>query len=1113
MLTTLKKYIRRFSTLIVLLLFSGSAAFSQVSVELPDRSGQPGDEILVPVQVSDLTGQEAHSIEFTVEYDADVINITGAETEGTITEDLDFEQNSLEGEYRFTGAKEFGSPFEGEGDFVLLEVELLDPGETALEWENFELEEGEVESETTNGSIIVADEIITVELPEVTGQPNVTDTIAVSVGDLTDNGVYSFEFDIEYDSEVVQITDYIAENTIADGLEIESNFTEGFASLAAASDAELAGEGDLIHLEVEYQDFGDTPLTWDKFLFNEGNPGAERINGHVDVPHPTIDIVLPDETFNLGDEFTIPITIDDLTDEGVFSYQFNFDYDSDVVEFNAYDKEGTVSEDMSVEANFDQNGNVSIAAASDVELEDEGVLLYLEGSTEELGSTDLTWSDFQFNEGTEEDPIPNTIDGSIMVPELSVFLPEHQTGLLDETVLIPVTTEAPADDVFSYDFSVSYDSELLEIVGIQAEGTLSEDFTTEYNSMEGMINVAGASDEGFQEEGTLIYLEAELNEMGTSELVFESFDYDEGALVVATHDGSIEIVDVTDLPIEFANIQWPFDAEITSGETDMVYSRVWIDGATDGDDELDALTGWIGINDENTDPSEWDEGAWSEMDFNADGSDAAFDEYMAELDETNPGEFYYATRYQNDDGDYVYGGISDEEDQLGLGDDTRGGFWDGDTNVSGELTVHAVEVENIAELLEVGDVGSGTVYTVTDEVYLTFNSEFRNRKVVVDPTGGIVFDDDPGNLSTDFNRYDGLTGITGSLAEFNGLIQFEPVEDMEASSSDNNIYPNRVSNLAEADSSRQGELVYIENVTFQETGEFEDGTNYTIEDEDGNELTMRTDRVDEDAIFDEGEESIVGTAIPQEPVNLIGYMGMFYDPQLVVRKLDDINDAEIISEFDLTAPGDGETVLVEGPENEEISITWDEAESDYDVNYQWISQTDGLFFTPPVLEFASDDDGSANALTFTISELDEVLEQAGLGEGDQITLDWTVAATESDEGTFRYANQDWTVTFERGEVTSSGRETEIPNEVALDQNYPNPFNPSTTIQYELPNNTDVTLTVYDVLGQKVATLVDENVEAGTHEVNFNASELSSGVYIYRLQAGDQTITRQMSFVK
>jgi hypothetical protein len=85
----------------------------------------------------------------------------------------------------------------------------------------------------------------------------------------------------------------------------------------------------------------------------------------------------------------------------------------------------------------------------------------------------------------------------------------------------------------------------------------------------------------------------------------------------------------------------------------------------------------------------------------------------------------------------------------------------------------------------------------------------------------------------------------------------------------------------------------------------------------------------------------------------------------------------------------------------------------------------------------------------------------------------------------------------------------VPTRFALDQNYPNPFNPSTTITYALPKSSDVRLSVCDMLGREVSVLVNERKDAGVHEVKFGASVLASGVYLYRLQAGEFVQTRKL----
>jgi hypothetical protein len=98
-----------------------------------------------------------------------------------------------------------------------------------------------------------------------------------------------------------------------------------------------------------------------------------------------------------------------------------------------------------------------------------------------------------------------------------------------------------------------------------------------------------------------------------------------------------------------------------------------------------------------------------------------------------------------------------------------------------------------------------------------------------------------------------------------------------------------------------------------------------------------------------------------------------------------------------------------------------------------------------------------------------------------------------------------------------------PKEFKLEQNYPNPFNPTTTIQYQLPADARVTLKVYDILGSEVATLVNEEQEAGYKEVKFSATggsasggkafSLASGMYIYRLTSGSFSSIKKMMLVK
>ncbi|WP_020402516.1 family 10 glycosylhydrolase [Gracilimonas tropica] len=108
---------------------------------------------------------------------------------------------------------------------------------------------------------------------------------------------------------------------------------------------------------------------------------------------------------------------------------------------------------------------------------------------------------------------------------------------------------------------------------------------------------------------------------------------------------------------------------------------------------------------------------------------------------------------------------------------------------------------------------------------------------------------------------------------------------------------------------------------------------------------------------------------------------------------------------------------------------------------------------------------------------------------------------------------DPTGSVEAGVVVSNETLTELPESMSLEQNYPNPFNPTTQIKFTLSESGFATLKVYDMLGREVATLKNEVLSSGQHSVNFNASDLSSGIYIYQLTMGSETKTRKMTLIK
>jgi hypothetical protein len=92
-------------------------------------------------------------------------------------------------------------------------------------------------------------------------------------------------------------------------------------------------------------------------------------------------------------------------------------------------------------------------------------------------------------------------------------------------------------------------------------------------------------------------------------------------------------------------------------------------------------------------------------------------------------------------------------------------------------------------------------------------------------------------------------------------------------------------------------------------------------------------------------------------------------------------------------------------------------------------------------------------------------------------------------------------------------EAETPEQYFIEQNYPNPFNPSTSITYKVPETANVTITLYDMLGRKLSTLVNERKTAGSYQITLDMSSYSSGIYLYRMQSGTFVKTRRLTLIK
>jgi hypothetical protein len=185
-----------------------------------------------------------------------------------------------------------------------------------------------------------------------------------------------------------------------------------------------------------------------------------------------------------------------------------------------------------------------------------------------------------------------------------------------------------------------------------------------------------------------------------------------------------------------------------------------------------------------------------------------------------------------------------------------------------------------------------------------------------------------------------------------------------------------------------------------------------------------------------------------------------------------------------------------------------------------------------VQPFESDNAGLDNKFTVTHGQLQSIIKAISGSENIKVqNVVWNVAATDHLNGDVDYlyttlstppngpsGAPGYYLTIIRDSILSTGPALEVPSEFALEQNYPNPFNPTTSIAYALPKSTQVSMVVYDLLGNVVRTIVSKHQDAGSYRVTWDATndqgvQVPTGNYILKMVAGDFTKTRKMTLLK
>ncbi len=349
-----------------------------------------------------------------------------------------------------------------------------------------------------------------------------------------------------------------------------------------------------------------------------------------------------------------------------------------------------------------------------------------------------------------------------------------------------------------------------------------------------------------------------------------------------------------------------------------------------------------------------------------------------------------------------------------------------------------------------------------------------------------------------------LVQITGKVEQYRGLTEITYSDDANiVKLGVDNVPAPKVltpAQVAAEGEKYEGSLVKIVGLIKADDAAWPaEGSDANINLTDGMDQVLM--RIDKDLEID-------GQAEPTYPITVTGVLGQFDSNtpalagyQVFPRYYTDIAQNVAVPpspNFSLLTPVDGAEIMITDS-SQTFTATW---QKPIDLN------NDALIYQFVLLPSAF----TSNPLNDTTFTFDAEFVLGLMSGADTVSIDWTVR-TKGAEAPIIASVDTFTVTF-INDIPVSVEENIIPKEFFVDQNYPNPFNPTTIIQFGLPVEQAVTLKIYDILGQEVMTLVNNEVlKAGTYKFSFNASAYASGTYIYRIQTDKNVISKKMLLVK
>jgi len=1114
------KFIKYFALSLVLLLTNVSLSEAQVQVSMPDTTGTKPDTMLIPIRVSDLTGQNVYSAEFTIDYNPNVVQALGLQRSGT------FSANWPQPATHFTPGQvsmAFASAdsLVGSGVFIYLRMRLLpnaSPDSTALTFSQSMFNEGNPAATTTNGKI----RIRAIHISPQQGSLFEGDTLQFSVnGTVTPPVTWSLT-----DPSVAEITSSGEFHALS----------RGFTKVIAVDDAGLADTTDNILIEsVQLRD---------------------------------LTLTIPDTSYTQTLTFDLPIYISDVTPLGIYSGQLTVNYDNNDLKALSVSSVGTITEQWGDPAADIQGGNVEIATAGTSTLSDSGVFVYVKFQVRSnaSGSSTISISDALFN----EDIFANTNNGQfsvIQAPDIQItpdnitltngdtqqfsatggtapyswgttnpsvatidqsgILTTYQSGtvrvftqdaenFVDTTNVIPVNDfklsvhdtivqqgaevavplivdrDIAPFDIYSFEFKIAYsNSQYFKIDTVETNGTLSSIWgDVAMKDSAGVLTVAAAGSTPLTGSGILLKIilsDTSGAPLGiSSHLQFQRLLFNEGSPSATAKNGTVTVsqppVDVhvylpdtsatggsnlalalttpdtlDTLNVSNYNFTLLFDPSILSF-SDVNIIGTMSDGYTVNTTLVEQ--GILQVSASGTTPLNGT-GELLQLQFDvlpeATGMTAL--EFSAfQFDSGNP----HAVTH---DGSFTTIASPPTPPTLSMPEDEATGV-----PLQPSLQWHpSVRADSYHLQVSTASDFATTVY---------------DQSGITDTTQQI----DPLAISTIYYWRVSATNTAGT-SPYSETWSFETVNNPPVAVNDTSTTNEDtpvVIHVLENDTDPDGDILHISGID----------TSQTV-----------------------GHVSINAgdTAVTYTPeLNFSGVDSFHYsisdgqggsDEATVRLVVNPVNDPP--SNFSLLAPTDSSEIFITNDNlDQTLTFQWEEAQ-DVD-NDQVIYKFEVSSGNLSIIAFA---DTGATSVTVTYQELVDAMNVGGV---EQVSGDWTILATDGQDTTAA-SNGPRNLTVDATTVKVAD-EMNLPQQFTLEQNYPNPFNPTTTIRYSIPEAAHVSIKVYNILGERIATLLKKQQSAGRYSVVWNGQneqgrKVSTGIYFYRIEANNYSAMKKMVIAK